>query len=349
MSHSLAELARMTDSALYGDGDCVIDGIETLVDARPGQISFLANSRYRKYLKDTGASAVILSPRDLAGDTVANALLSDDPYLTYARVSACFAPPRAVTAGIHADASVHQTAEIAESAVIGPGTVIEQGVRIGSDVVIGPNCVVAEQAVIAAGTHLIAAVTVCHRVKIGQRCLIHPGVVIGGDGFGLANDKGTWVKIHQLGSVVIGNDVEIGANTTIDRGAIRDTLIGDGVKLDNLIQVAHNVEIGQHTAIAACTGISGSTRIGSHCTLSGGVGLVGHIEIADETQVTGMSMVTRSIKQSGVYSSGIPAMQHEIWQKSLVRMKQLDKMARRLKQLETEVSSLKEELERNYD
>lgn len=345
MSHTLADLARLTGASVHGDGECVIEGINTIKEATAGQISFLSNSRYRKYLQDTRASAVILSPRDLADGLVANALVSDDPYLTYARVSACFAYEDQASPGIHPDSSVDPTARVADSAVIAAGSVVQAGAVIGERVRLGPNCVVGEQAVIGDESRLVASVTLCHGVKLGRRCLVHPGVVIGGDGFGLANDQGNWVKIHQLGSVIVGNDVEIGANTTIDRGAIRDTLIADGVKLDNLIQIAHNVEIGQNTAIAACVGISGSTRIGSNCTLSGGVGLVGHIEIADGTHVTGMSMVTRSVKQAGIYSSGVPAMPHDVWQKSLARIKQLDKMARRLKELEAQVSRLAEESE----
>jgi len=311
----------------------MISGVCTLQEGRADAISFLANPQYRKYLSGTQAGAVILTAGD-AKDCSVPALLSKNPYVTYAQVAALLYPLNDSVAGIHPSAVVATGSRIGHGASLGPLCVIEEGAQIGADVVIGPGCVVGRDVVIGAGTRLVANVTLCHGVQLGARCLIHPGAVIGSDGFGLANDQGHWLKVPQLGSVRIGDDVEIGANTSIDRGALEDTLIADGVKLDNQIQVAHNVQIGAHTAVAGCVGISGSAKIGAHCMLAGGVGVVGHLEIADGTVVTGMSMVTKSITKSGVYSSGLSAQPNDQWNKIAVRLRHLDDMARRLQALE---------------
>ncbi len=332
-TYTLAELAQCTGAQLRGDGDCVISGVESLNGAGPGQISFFNNSKYRRYLADTAASAVILRPED-AHDCPCSALLTDNPYLAWARVTACFARQDRLEPGIHPTAVVHALADVHESAAVAAGSVVGEGAMLGPDVQVGPHCVIGRNVILGRGTRLVASVTVLDGVSIGEDCLIHPGAVIGSDGFGLANDQGRWEKVAQLGSVTIGNNVEIGANTTIDRGAIHDTVIADGVKLDNQIQVAHNVEIGENTAIAACTGISGSTRIGAGCTLAGGVGVVGHIELADGVHVSGASVVSRSLKEPGVYTGGVLAMPHKTWQKNIARIKQLDDMARRLRKLE---------------
>jgi UDP-3-O-[3-hydroxymyristoyl] glucosamine N-acyltransferase len=332
-TYTLAELARRSGAELRGDGNRVISGVESLNRAGPGQISFFNNARYRRYLADTRASAVILRPED-AGDCPCDALITDNPYLAWARVTACFAPEVPRQPGIHSTAVVDAHAEIHDSASVAAGCVIAEGSRIAADVRLGPNCVIGRNVTIGSGTHLVASVTILDDVNIGEDCLIHPGAVIGSDGFGLANDHGRWEKVAQLGGVTIGSNVEIGANTTIDRGAIHDTVIADGVKLDNQIQVAHNVEIGENTAIAACTGISGSTRIGAGCTLAGGVGVVGHIELADGVHVSGASVVSRSLKEPGVYTGGVLAMPHKTWQKNIARIRQLDDMARRLRKLE---------------
>ena len=339
MAWTLEALARELGARLAGEGDVRIDSLCTLQHGREGGLSFLSNPAYRKYLLNTQASAVILGAADLQACPVP-ALVSDNPYATYARAAALLTGPAAAEPGIHPSAVVDSAAQVDTSASIGPLCVIEGGAVIGEDCVLGPGCLVGRDVQLGAGTRLVAGVTLCHGVRIGRHCLLHPGVVIGSDGFGIAQEDGRWVKVPQLGGVVIGDDVEIGANTTVDRGALEDTVIASGAKLDNQIQVAHNVHIGEHTAIAGCVGISGSARIGSHCMLAGGVGVVGHLEIADRTVVTGMSMVTRSIAEAGVYSSGLAAMPAEKWNRIQARLRRLDDMARRLQALEQELAAL---------
>lgn len=333
VSVTLRELAERLGGEIHGDGNCVISSVAPLQNAAPGAISFLAGSRFRKYLAATRASAVILAREDLA-DCPVSALVSDKPHLTYARVAALLYPAPTGKHGVHQTAWVDASCSIHDTAWVGPHSVVEAGAMLGPRVQIGPGCVIGEGVSIGEGSRLVANVTVCSGTYIGMRALIHPGAVIGGDGFGLANDGGVWVKVPQLGKVRIGDDVEIGANTTIDRGALEDTVLEDGVKLDNQIQVGHNVRIGAHTAIAACTGISGSTKIGKHCTIAGGVGIAGHLEIADNVHITGMSMVTKSVPDPGAYSSGIPLQPNHLWHRSVVRFKQLDELVRRVKTLE---------------
>jgi len=333
----LAELATAVGARLVGDGDVEIDRVSTLKDAGHGAISFLSNNRYRQYLADTKASAVIVGPQNLA-DCPTAALVSDDPYLVYARVARHLNPPPPVEAGIHATAWVDPGAVIGEGVSIGPHVSVGAETRIGDGVVIGAGCVIGARVVVGAGSRFAANVTVNDEVLIGERVLLHPGVVLGADGFGLAVDAGVWEKVPQLGRVQIGNDVEIGANTTVDRGALEDTVVGDGVKIDNLVQVAHNVQIGAHTVIAACTGIAGSTSIGKHCSIAGGVGINGHLRIADHVTVTGMSMVVRDIDEPGKYSSGIVATTNRQWRKNLARFNQLDQLAQRIRELEAKVA-----------
>lgn len=337
---TLREIAKRVGGEVHGDENCVITGIATLQNAAPGKISFLANSRYRKHLRTTKASAVILSRSELADCPVA-ALVADDPYLTYARVATLFHPPAPGKQGIHPTAWVADSSTIHETAWVGPHCVIEAGVVLGPGVQIGPGCVIGEGVTIGEDSRLVANVTVCSGTRIGRRALIHPGAVIGSDGFGLANDHGVWVKIPQIGGVRIGDDVEIGANTTIDRGALEDTVIEDGVKLDNLIQIGHNVQIGAHSAIAGCAGISGSAKIGRRCMIAGAVGIAGHLEIADDVYVTAMSRVSKSLTEPGVYSSGTPIQPNHLWHRNSVRFKQLDDMAQRLKALEKIVEQLR--------
>ncbi len=341
-SYTLGELAGVADAELHGDAGTRISGVETLEQAGPGQVTFLNNPRYRKYLAGTRASAVILGPRDL-DHCATNALVSDNPYLAWARVLRCFADGSSPPPGIHPAATVSPEARVSATAVIEAGTVVAEGAIIGDGARIGPNCVVGRNAQIGDETRLVASVTVLDGVRIGRRCLLHPGVVVGSDGFGLARDGRRWEKVPQLGSVVLEDDVEVGANTTIDRGAIHDTVIRRGAKLDNLIQVAHNVEIGENTAIAACTGISGSTRIGADCTLAGGVGLVGHIELADNVHVTGFTMVTHSLKEPGVYSSGLAAVPHNLWKRNAPRIKRLEEMNKKIRELEKAIEQLRGE------
>lgn len=335
---SLVELAERLGARVVGEGDCRVSRVATLTSAGKGDIAFITHKRYRNQLAETRAAAVLLTEADLefARDGI-HSLVVEDPYLAYARVAGWLNPEPDEGSGVHPSAVVDPAADIHASAGVGPQCVIEAGAVIGADCSLGPGCVVGRDVMIGKGGRLVANVTVCHGSRIGERVLIHPGVVIGADGFGLANDQGRWVKIPQLGRVVIGDDVDIGANTTIDRGAIEDTVIEDGVKIDNLVQVAHNVHIGAHSAIAGCAGIAGSARIGKHCALGGGVGIVGHLQIADNVIVTGMSMVSHTITEPGVYSSGTPLQENAKWHRNYVRFKQLDDMARRLKRLEKQL------------
>lgn len=336
MGIRLAELARHTQGRVVGDAEVLIDAVCTLHEGRPDAISFLANPRYRKYLPDTRAGAVILSESDLDACSVP-ALVVDDPYVAYARIAQLLYAESPPEPGVAASAVIAEDSEVDSTASIGHYVVIEAGVVIGPRVSIGPGCVVGKGARIGADSRLLANVTLYHGVQLGERVRIHSGAVIGSDGFGLANDHGRWIKLPQVGSVRIGDDVEIGANTSVDRGAVEDTVIEEGVKLDNLIQVAHNVHIGAHTAIAGCTAIAGSARIGKHCMIGGAVGITGHLEIADRVIITAMSLVTRSISEAGTYSSGMPVQANEQWNKTAVRLRRLDDMARRLIALENEI------------
>jgi UDP-3-O-[3-hydroxymyristoyl] glucosamine N-acyltransferase len=338
---TLGELAERLGARLIGDGDCAISRVATLATAGAGDITFLANPRYRRQLDETGAAAVILAEECVA-QLATNGLVVADPYLAYARVAGWLNPVPAFAGGVHDSAWVAPDSRVHDSAWIGPQAVVETGASIEAGCFIGPGCIVGRDAVIGADSRLVANVTIAYGCHLGRRAILHPGVVVGGDGFGLANDQGRWVKIPQLGKVVIGDDVEIGANTCVDRGAIDDTVIEEGVKLDNLIQVAHNVRIGAHTAIAGCSAIAGSARIGKHCAIGGGVGIVGHLEIADNVTITGMSLVTQSVTEPGVYSSGVPLEKNTHWHRNFVRFKQLDEMARRLKNLEQQIGQQKD-------
>jgi UDP-3-O-[3-hydroxymyristoyl] glucosamine N-acyltransferase len=334
----LADLAAQIGARLEGDPESAIlvERVDTLQDAGLGAVAFLANQGYRKHLSATKASAVIL-PEAWKASCPVPVLISDNPYLAYARAAVLLHPQASHPGGVHPMAVVAETARIGAGTWIGPGAVVEEDAVIAEDVQVGPGCVIGAGVEIGESSRLVARVTLCAGVRIGRRALIHPGAVIGSDGFGLANDGGVWVKVPQLGGVIIGDDVEIGANTTIDRGAIRDTVIARGVKLDNLIQVAHNVQIGEDTAIAACAGISGSTRIGRQCTIGGAVGMAGHLEIADHVQITGLSQVTRSIKEPGVYSGGLPAVANHQWRRSVANLRRLEDYVRRIKALEERV------------
>jgi UDP-3-O-[3-hydroxymyristoyl] glucosamine N-acyltransferase len=334
-TYRLGEIAKALGAELRGDPEIRVSGLATLEAAGPDQLSFLANPAYAKHLSNTRAAAVILSPA-AAADRPTNVLLLDNPYLGYARLSHWFDPAPVAPPGIHPSAVVDASATIAVSASIGPNTVIEADVVIGDQVAVGPGCIIGARTSIGSGSIIRPRVTLAHDVVVGQRCHILSGAVIGSDGFGFANEKGQWHRIAQLGRVVLGDDVEVGANTTIDRGALDDTVIGNGVKLDNLIQIAHNVRIGDHSAMAAMVGIAGSTRIGSHCVFGGAAGVAGHLEIANQVHLTGMTLVTGDIREPGVYSSGTSADTNRQWRKNAVRFRQLDTLARRIKELEKE-------------
>ncbi len=333
MAYRLAELAKRVDAMLVGDPECMIDRVASLPNAGPGSISFLSDNKYKRHLLRTSASAVILTESALdAWSGVA--LVSENPYLTYAKIAQILNPAPRVQPGIHTSAVVSERAVIDPGAQIGPHCVIDDDVQIEKNVIIGPACVIGQACVIGEDSRLVAGVTLCEQTILGRRVLIHPGAVLGSDGFGLANDKGVWVKIPQLGRVVVGDDVEIGANTTIDRGALEDTVLEEGVKLDNLIQVAHNVYIGAHTAVAGSAGIAGSAKIGRHCTIGGAAGIQGHITIADNVHISGMSKASGSISEAGQYTSGTPLETNAKWLRNAARFRQLDDMARRLRQLE---------------
>jgi UDP-3-O-[3-hydroxymyristoyl] glucosamine N-acyltransferase len=311
----------------------MITSVATLQHAAQGSIAFLAGTRYRKYLADTRASAVILGPAHRDESPTATVTVSN-PYAAYARAAGILHPVASPRSGVHPAAVIGDACRIDQTAWIGPGCVLEERVTIGPGVSLGGGCFIGRDSYIGAGSILHARVVVCHGVRIGARAVVHPAAVIGSDGFGLAYDDGKWLKVPQLGGVSIGDDVEIGAGTTIDRGALEDTVIEDGVKLDNQIQIAHNARIGAHTAIAGCVGISGSVRIGRHCRIGGGAGIFGHLQIADNVTITGMTMVTKSITEPGVYSSGVAAQANALWNRNCARIRQLDKLARRLQALE---------------
>lgn len=324
---SLGELAVRFGCILKGDPDARVSRVAALERADAASVTFLANPRYRRYLQHTNAGVVVLDPK-LADACPVNALLAKNPYATYARIAALLYPPPAAAAGRHATVIADASAQIDSSVSIGPHAVIGARVKIGARSVIGPGCVVMDDVSIGEDTRLTANVTLCRGVIVGSRCLLHPSVVIGADGFGLAPDQGEWLKVPQVGTVRIGSDVEIGASTTIDRGAIDDTVIGDGVKLDNQIQIGHNVRIGDHTAIAGCAGISGSATIGKRCMIGGMVGVAGHLSICDDVVVTGKSFVSGSIRRPGYYSSGLPVDETPRFRKNAARFQRLDEFVR---------------------
>jgi UDP-3-O-[3-hydroxymyristoyl] glucosamine N-acyltransferase len=320
---SLGELAVRFGLTLRGEPQLKVRGVATLARAEAGELSFLANSRYRKQLQSTKATAVLIAAED-EGDCPVAALIYPNPYLAYARIASLLHPPLRVAPGKHPTAVISASARIAPSASIGPLAVVEDEAEIGERVSIGAGCIVQRGARVGADSVLVSRVNLYPMVSVGARCILHAGVVIGADGFGFASNSGSWVKVPQVGSVRIGDDVEIGANTTIDRGAIDDTVVENGVKLDNQIQVGHNVVIGAHTAIAACTGISGSTVIGQRCMIGGMVGFAGHLSIADDVVVTGCSLVSASIKQPGSYSSGMPTVETRLWRRMVAHLRRLD-------------------------
>jgi len=341
MGLTLGELAQVAGAELRGDPARVIERVATLPDADPTAISFLANRRYKAYLATTRAGAVILAADD-ADECQVDCLVSENPYLAHARVMTALYPESSLRAGVHPSAHVAPTARVAPSAEIAANSYVGPGVVVEDAVYIGPGCVVLDDSLVGAGSRLVGMVTLGTRTRLGRRCLIHPGAVIGGDGFGLANDQGVWVKVPQIGRAILGDDVEVGSCSSIDRGAIADTVIADGVKIDSQVHVAHNVQIGEHTAIAGCAAIAGSTRIGAYCTLAGGAGVTGHVELADHVHVSGATAVTRSIKQPGIYTGTVPAMEHAAWLKNFARLRQLDDMVRRVKALEQELAALRE-------
>lgn len=339
--YSLETLAERFDAQLIGDSQCLVTAIATLQNAEAGQISFLSNSKYRKFLAETRASAVLITADDVAFVAPGvNALVVRDPYVAFARVAQMLDNTPAAANHIHPSAVIDSTAVLGDMVSIGPGAVISAGVVLGANVQIGAGCFIGENAHIGADSRVWANVTIYHAVRIGQRCIVHSGAVIGADGFGFANERGNWIKIPQTGTVELGDDCEIGANTTIDRGAIENTVIGNNVIIDNQCQIAHNVRIGDHTAMAACSVVAGSTKIGRYCIIGGAVCINGHIEICDGAQITGMAMVMKPITEKGVYSSGIPATSNQEWRKNTAKLRQIEQLFQRVKQLERQLATL---------
>jgi len=330
----LCELVRDLEVEIQGDENCVIEGVTTLEDGKSGHLTFLNNPKYKKYLSDTTAAAVVLTRKE-AEDCPVTAVICRDPYFTYAKMASYFLPELEREEGVHPSASVHSSAQVDKTASIAPQAVISKNACIGAHVVIGGGCFIGEGVVIGDHTVLHANVTLYHDVKIGKHVIISSGTVIGADGFGIAKHAGVWHKVPQLGTVIIEDDVEIGANCAIDRGAIGDTIIAKGVKLDNLIQVGHNVQIGAYTAIAGCVGIAGSATIGKNCLIGGGAGIAGHIEIGDDIMITGMTAVTKSLRNPGIYSSGVGGVvTNKEWQKTSARLHRLNSLTEKVKKLE---------------
>ncbi|MCX7193052.1 MAG: UDP-3-O-(3-hydroxymyristoyl)glucosamine N-acyltransferase [Proteobacteria bacterium] len=337
MSYTLAEIAARFGGRVLGDPGVKISQIATLERAQPNQISFLTNRKYYAQLATTRAGAVILGEAD-ADATDLPRIISANPYACFARISNLLNPLPAIKAGVHPGAVVSATARVDASASIAAMVTIGEGVEIGAHSVIGEGCCIGDNVVIGEGVRLYPRVVIYHDCVIGDNLIAHSGVVIGSDGFGIALDEGRWIKIPQIGRVVIGRDVEIGANTTIDRGALDDTVIEDGVKLDNQIQIAHNVRIGAHTAIAGCVGIAGSTTIGKYCQIGGSAGILGHLKIADHVVISSFTLIGKSIREAGSYAGIYPFSKTDDWKKSAVHLRHLDEMSNRIKVLEKMLS-----------
>jgi len=332
-SYTLRELANLLNAELRGDEALAIFTVATLENATQGQVSFLANTKYRAQLETTQASAVLLSPKE-AADYSGNTLIVADPYVAFARVSQLLDTTPKAAIGIHPSAQIHPTAMLAEGVAIGANAVIGEHVILSENVQIGAGTVIGQDSIIGSGTRLWANVTIYHDVHLGQDCIIHSGAVIGSDGFGYANDRGQWVKIPQVGGVRIGNCVEIGACTSIDRGAIEHTEIHDGVIIDNQVQIAHNDIIGINVAIAGNSTIAGSTHIGKYCIIGGNSAVAGHLTIADGTHISGGTNVINTIREPGVYTSTTVAMENKLWRRNTVRLRQLDELFQRVKKIE---------------
>lgn len=332
--HTLEQLAQLTQSTYSGDKHTEIDSVASISDASTRQISFISNTKYLNQLEGTSASAVILNAK-LAETYQGNALINDDPYLTFAKVLYLLHKTDQTTRSVHKSANIDSTANVDESATIGANVVIEAGVTIASQVTIGAGSYIGQNSSINSGTHIYPNVSIYNDTNIGKNTIIHSGAVIGADGFGFAPtpDK-EWYKILQIGNVVIGNNVEIGANSTIDRAALGSTEIRNGVKLDSQLHIGHNAIIDEHTVMAASTVVGGSTHIGKRCQIGGATAIAGHITIADDVMITGKSMVTNTIKSAGVYSSGIPIDANKQWRKNTARFKKLDELARKVSQIE---------------
>lgn len=337
-SVTLKELSLLLDGVVQGDETLVINSVATLEHATSGQISFLANSKYRAQLESTQASAVLLSAKD-AQDYQGTALVVKDPYVGFARVAQLLDTTPKAAMGIHPSAQIDPSAQLGDGVAIGANAVIGVNVILGENVQIGAGTVIGQDSIIGSNTRLWANVTLYHNVHLGQDCIIHSGAIIGSDGFGYANERGQWIKIPQTGGVRIGDRVEIGANSTIDRGALGHTEIHNGVIIDNQVQVAHNDIIGENTAIAGSTTIAGSVTIGKHCIIGGNCAIAGHLTIADGVHLSGATNVTGNMREPGLYSSATVAMDNNLWRKNTVRFRQLDELFQRVKALEKNLNT----------
>jgi UDP-3-O-[3-hydroxymyristoyl] glucosamine N-acyltransferase len=344
MGYTLEQLANKVQGVVKGNSNLVIDKLGTLENATNHQLSFLANPKYQNQLTSTSAGAVLVKTEELA-QLVDNAIIVSNPYLAFAQLSHLFAPVTQGWSSIHQSAVISDSVTMASTAVVGPHVSIDDDVSIAEDCIIGAGCVIGRGVTIGKGTRLYPNVTIYHDVIIGDFCIFHSGSIIGADGFGFAPTASGWEKITQLGAVWIGNHVEVGASTTIDRGAIENTQIGHGVKIDNQVQIAHNVVIGDNTAIAASTAIAGSTKIGSFCTISGGVCIAGHLNIVDRVHITGMSMISNSIEEEGSYSSGMGMEPTAKWRRTVARVRRIDEMAKQFSQLKKQVNKFLEKVD----
>jgi UDP-3-O-[3-hydroxymyristoyl] glucosamine N-acyltransferase len=331
----LAALAEAIGATLEGDGAIEIRGAAPLDRAGVHDVAFLSDPKYRIHLETTQAAAVILSPREAASWTTSKVrLLTANPYAAYAKAASCLYPEPQPLAGIHPTATVAATAQVAANASIGPHATIGEQAVVGARSVIGAGCAVGAQVMIGNDVRLHPRVVVYPRCVVGDRCVLHSGCVIGADGFGFANEDGRWIKIPQIGRVVLHNDVEIGANTTIDRGALDDTIVEEGAKIDNLVQIGHNCIVGAHSAIVGCAGIAGSVKIGKHCRIGGAAMIGGHLSIADGAVVAAATSIFSSIETPGMYSGVYPVQPHRQWQKNAVQLRQLDTLYKRVRALE---------------
>ncbi|MDN2662902.1 UDP-3-O-(3-hydroxymyristoyl)glucosamine N-acyltransferase [Psychromonas sp. 14N.309.X.WAT.B.A12] len=336
MAHSLASLATQLSAQLGGNGDLIIERLATFDGAKQGDITFVSDKKLLTRLSECTASAIVL-PNELKDSYTGNALFMDNPYVGYALLARLFDTTPNLSANIADSAVIHETASIGKNVAIAENVVIGKNAKVGDNSQIFANAVIGEGAELGQGCKIYPNVTVYHTCEIGNNVIIHANTIIGSDGFGNAPYQGTWVKIPQIGKVIIGDDVEIGASTSIDRGALSDTVIGKGVKIDNQCQIAHNIQIGEHTAIAGGTNIAGSTVIGKHCIVGGSVAMNGHITITDNVVITGDTMVMRSIKKPGVYSSGVPAQESKLWRKTTAYTLKIEELFKRVKQLEKQL------------
>lgn len=342
VSYSLREIAAQLGGEVLGDGEVAVSRMASLASAKSGDLSFLSDTKYRSLLATTGASAVIVGS-EARDATSLPRIVTENPYAYFARVSSLLNPVVAAERGIHATAVIDPTASVPASVSIAAHCHVGRHVRIGENVVIGPGSVIGDHASIGDNSSLHANVTIYAGCELGKNCIVSSGVVIGADGFGYAEAEGKWVKIPQVGRVMIADDVEIGANTAIDRGALDDTVIEEGVKLDNLIQIGHNCHIGAHSVIAGCVGIAGSARIGRHCRIGGAAMILGHLEIADGVTISPGSMITRSLAKADTYTALMPFQPHDKWLKTAAHLRHLDDMATRIARMENELEALKKE------